>query len=710
MAFLLLGYPLSVRIRATAAEKAPVFDVITVSAAITPPIAEYIVQSIGEAAKSGAEGLIIRLDTPGGLDLAMRDIAKGILNAPMPVIVYVAPSGARAASAGVIITIAAHIAAMAPGTNIGAAHPVGIGIGGGMDKTMSEKVENDAVAYVRGIAKKRGRNEEWVEKAVRKSESIAAEEALRLKVIDFVAADMNQLLAQVDGREVSLVGGKKVLRTKGAVLNEKKMGTRQKILSALSDPNIAYILLLIGLAGLYFEFSTPGVILPGVIGGISLIMAFFAMQTLPVNYAGVALILFGIILFIAEIKVISHGILTIGGIVSLVIGSLMLFQAPDPALRVSWSVLIPAVTIISLFFVAVIAIAVKAQLRKTLGGKEGMAGEEGRAVTDVFEEGKVLIHGEYWDAVSDVPVAKGAKVRVIRVEQSEGQGRTHRIDKRRSVMFMLACIQSSLSLFWSSCFSRRPSGSSTSTNGPSSSAWGGSSPRKGPGLIILIPVVDKMVRIDMRTITMDVPPQDVITRDNVSIKVNAVVYFRVIDANAAVIDVENYLYATSQLSQTTLRSVCGQMELDEILSEREKINLQLQEILDRSTEPWGIKVSHVEVKQIDLPEEMKRAIAKQAEAERERRAKVINAEGEFQAAQKLIEAAALMETQPMSLQLRYLQTLNQIAAENNSTTLFPIPIDLFKPFLKLAEKCMRDDSPRKEVMPWRQDSARKRTS
>lgn len=209
---------------------------------------------------------------------------------------------------------------------------------------------------------------------------------------------------------------------------------------------------------------------------------------------------------------------------------------------------------------------------------------------------------------------------------------------------------------------------------------------KGPGLIIIIPGIDKMVRVDMRTITMDVPPQDVITKDNVSIKVSAVVYFRVMDANSAVTNVENYLYATSQLAQTTLRSVCGQMELDEILSEREKINMNLQEILDRSTEPWGIKVSLVEVKHIDLPEEMKRSMAKQAEAERERRAKVINAEGEFQAAQKLIEAAALMETQPMSLQLRYLQTLNQIASENNSTTVFPIPIDLFKPFLKLSEK------------------------
>lgn len=209
---------------------------------------------------------------------------------------------------------------------------------------------------------------------------------------------------------------------------------------------------------------------------------------------------------------------------------------------------------------------------------------------------------------------------------------------------------------------------------------------KGPGLIILIPVIDRMVRVDMRTITMDVPAQDIITRDNVSIKVNAVVYFRVVDANAAVTEVENYLYATSQLAQTTLRSVCGQVELDEILSEREKINTQLQEILDKSTDAWGIKVTMVEVKHIDLPEEMKRAMAKQAEAERERRAKVISAEGEFQAAQKLIEAAALMSSQPISVQLRYLQTLSHIASENNSTTIFPVPIDLFRPFLMGGEK------------------------
>ena len=208
---------------------------------------------------------------------------------------------------------------------------------------------------------------------------------------------------------------------------------------------------------------------------------------------------------------------------------------------------------------------------------------------------------------------------------------------------------------------------------------------KGPGLIILIPIIDKMIKVDLRTVTMDVPSQDVITRDNVSVKVNAVVYFRVMDAVKATVEVQQYLYATSQLAQTTLRSVCGQAELDKILSEREKVNTEIQEILDAHTDPWGIKVSLVEVKQIDLPQEMQRAMAKQAEAERERRAKVINAEGEFQAAARLAEAAAIIADHPIALQLRYLQTLREVASENNSTTLFPIPIDLFKPFIKLTE-------------------------
>jgi len=401
-----------------AGDNKPSFDVITVNSAITPPIAKYILENIELSAKGGADGLIILLDTPGGLDLAMRDIAKSILNAPIPVIVYVYPSGARAASAGVIITVSAHIAAMAPGTNIGAAHPVAIGIGGAMDKTMAKKVENDAAAYVRGIAAQRGRNADWVERAVRKSESITAEDALRSRVIDFVATDVKNLLEQMDKKTVLLSSGKVklVLKTKGAIVNEKKMSLRHKILATLSDPNIAYILMLVGLAGIYFEFTNPGAILPGVIGGISLILAFFAMQTLPVNFAGVLLILFGVLLFIAEIKVISHGLLTVGGIISLFLGSLMLFNSPDPALRVSFKVLIPSVAIISLFFAAVIALVVKAQMQIQYTGSEGMAGEEGEAVTDVHDDGRVFIKGEHWHAFSDKKIEKGKKIRVVKVE------------------------------------------------------------------------------------------------------------------------------------------------------------------------------------------------------------------------------------------------------------------------------------------------------
>jgi len=281
---------------------------------------------------------------------------------------------------------------------------------------MAKKVENDAVAYVKGIAKKRGRNEEWATKAVLKSESITAEEALRLGVIDVVAADVNQLLAQIDNRRVNMPAGDRVMKTRNAQVREKDMGLRLRILSVISNPNIAYILLLVGLAGLYFEFANPGVILPGVIGGMSLILAFFALQTLPVNYAGVLLILFAVILFVAEIKVISHGLLTVGGVVSLVMGSLLLFDSSEPALRVSLQVLVPTVTVLSLFFVAVISLVVKAQLRKKLTGKEEMEGAEGVAITDISGRGKVLIKGEYWNAASDRVIPQGKQIRVKSVE------------------------------------------------------------------------------------------------------------------------------------------------------------------------------------------------------------------------------------------------------------------------------------------------------
>ena len=396
----------------------PVFDVITINAAITPPVAQYTLAGIAAAEKSGAAGLIILLDTPGGLDTSMREMAKGILNAKVPVIVFVYPPGARAASAGVIITAAAHIAVMAPGTNIGAAHPVAIGIGVAMDKTMVLKVENDAAAYVRAIAEQRRRNANWLEKAVRKSASITAEDALRHRVIDFVAEDVPKLLAMIDKKEVMLSGGKSpvLIKTRDAILNEKVMSLRQEILTAISNPNVAYILMLLGLAGLYFEFTSPGALLPGIIGGISLLLAFFSLQTLPVNYAGVLLILFAVILFIAEIKVISHGVLSVGGIVALVLGSMLLFDSSEPAMRLSWGVLLASVATISSFFIVVAVMVVKAQKRRQYFGEEAMVGEVGEAVTDVHATGTAFIKGEYWRAYSDQLIVKGKRVSVVSVE------------------------------------------------------------------------------------------------------------------------------------------------------------------------------------------------------------------------------------------------------------------------------------------------------
>jgi len=398
-----------------AEEGGKVFDVIAVDAAITPAVTEFVAKSIGRSYADGSAGIIILLDTPGGLDLAMRDIVKELLTPPLPIIVFVYPSGARAASAGVMITMAAPVAAMAPSTNIGAAHPVAIGIGGKMDETMAEKVENDAVAYARGIAEQRMRNADWAERAVRESVSVSAEEALSLNVIDLIASDVDDLLARLDGTTIRLPSGDVTLETKGAVINRVDMGLRDRVLVVLSNPNIAYLLLMIGLAGLYFEFSNPGAILPGVVGGISLILAFFAMQTLPVNYAGIALILFAIILFIAEIKIVSHGMLSVAGVISLALGSVMLFESSVPALRLSLSVMIPTVLLVSLFFIVVVSLAVKAQRGKTFTGVEGMIGREGTTLTPVHDDGKVLIKGEYWNASSHESIEEGVDVRVTGV-------------------------------------------------------------------------------------------------------------------------------------------------------------------------------------------------------------------------------------------------------------------------------------------------------
>jgi membrane-bound serine protease (ClpP class) len=407
----LLPFFVPLLINAAGAAKGDIY-IVEVADAISPGVAEFINSSIAKAEKEEAACVIIELDTPGGLAESMRIIIQSILGSKVPVVVYVSPPGARAASAGVMITMAADVAAMAPGTNIGAAHPVGAGgqeIGG----KMSEKVINDMVAHAKSVAEKRGRNQKWVEQAIRESVSVTETEALKENIIDLIAKDTDDLIRQLDGRDIP---GKGVLQLADAPKVIVKPSMRTKILKTISDPNIAYILLMIGLAGLYFELSHPGAIFPGVIGGISLVLAFFALQTLPVNYAGILLIILAIIFFIMEMKISSYGLLSVAGFISLLLGSLMLFKGTGPDMKLSLTVLLPTIILISGFFAFVAGLVFRAQISKPRTGTKGLVGEIGVVKKALTPEGKVFVHGELWNAKARKEIAEDVKVRVVNVE------------------------------------------------------------------------------------------------------------------------------------------------------------------------------------------------------------------------------------------------------------------------------------------------------
>lgn len=393
----------------------PEIDILTVDGAIQPITAQVIVRAIDRAEKDEREMLVIRLDTPGGLDSSMREIIKRILVSRVPVVVYVAPSGSRAASAGTFIAMAAHVAAMSPGTSIGAASPVNLG-GGISDTTMAHKVRNDAVSYIRSLAAQRGRNMDWAEKAVREGSSLPESEALQQHVVDLVARDDDDLLRQLNGRVVTIGGEARTLHTANAVRHGYGLSWRQGLLSKIVDPNIAYILFMLGFYGLIFELSNPGSILPGVVGGICILLAFLAFQTIPINTTGLALILFAMALFVVDLKVQSHGILTAGGIISLVLGSLLLVGGDAGMARISLSVIGTVVAVTVLFFVFVLGAAFRAQRRKPVTGLEGLVGERGTALTDLEPGGRVFVHGEYWEAKSAERIERGAAVVVDQVD------------------------------------------------------------------------------------------------------------------------------------------------------------------------------------------------------------------------------------------------------------------------------------------------------
>lgn len=390
---------------------------ININGTINPASAEYIHQSIVKAETQKAECLLIHLNTPGGLLNSTRDIVSDFFKSTVPIVVYVSPSGAHAGSAGVFITMAANVAAMAPGTNIGAAHPVTMQ--GTMDSIMNTKGTNDAAAFIRTIAEKRHRNVQWAEESVRYSVSITDEEAIQDSVIDYIANDDRELLVQLDGKKMEVNGGTKILQTKNASIQTSDMGFFQKILDRISDPNISYILMMLGFFGLVFELFNPGAMFPGIAGVIFLVLAFYSMSSMPVNYAGLSLIIFGILLFLLEIKIISHGLLTIGGIISVLLGSMFLFRqtSTESVTAVSRSIIFTTTAVTALFFMFVVGMGLKAQRLKPATGNNALIGLKGVALTLIDPSGMVKVNGETWKAIAlSGKVNEGEKIIVKEIK------------------------------------------------------------------------------------------------------------------------------------------------------------------------------------------------------------------------------------------------------------------------------------------------------
>jgi membrane-bound serine protease (ClpP class) len=396
-------------------EPKPFINQIIIDGTINPAVAAFVGESIQRSYEGGARALVIKLDTPGGLLSSTREIVKSILGAPLPILVYVAPSGAGAASAGTFITLSAHVAAMAPGTNIGAAHPVGVG-SKEVTGVMGEKLENFVASYGETIARQRGRNVEWAVKAVRESAAIGASEALRLNVVDLLAENLDQLLKMATGLVVEVNGRKTALAIAGAEIHSLEMRLSHKFINFIANPNIAYFLLIAGILGLYLEFSSPGLIFPGAGGTICLLLGAAALQVLPINYTGLALIIFGVILLIAEVFVSSFGILGISGIVSFVLGSFILFDNPGEALAVDRTIVLTAAATLGTIILMLGYLVIRSQRRKAALGKSGLVGETGEVIMRIAPVGKIRVHGEIWNAESDEPLEVGEKAIIYKIE------------------------------------------------------------------------------------------------------------------------------------------------------------------------------------------------------------------------------------------------------------------------------------------------------
>jgi regulator of protease activity HflC (stomatin/prohibitin superfamily) len=563
-----------------------------------------------------------------------------------------------------------------------------------MDAVMKQKVENDAAASLRSIVAKRGRNSALAEKAIRESQSFTDKEALDNRLIELVANDERDLLDQLDGRE-SRPPGWNSRRAAHARRHRrslrKKFAAENHVRHQRSQPGAGAAG--VGRARHLRGVHSPGLIVPGILGAIMALLGLSALSVLPINWLGAALLLLAFTLFILEAKFATHGILGAGGALSMVLGAVMLIDSPVPELRIHLSTAIALALPFSLITMLLLSLVLRARRNKVVTGSEGMIGEIGTAVTPLAPEGKDLCARRILECHRAVPGGRRQPRARHCHQPTQPHGGTHSPAERSLNMIdftsftTIVIIIVVLYLISSIKILREYERGVIFRLGRLLDQ------PKGPGIILVFAPIDRMVRVSLRIDTLEVPAQDVITRDNVTVKVNAVVYFRVLEPRLAIVEVSNFLYATSQLAQTTLRSVLGEVELDELLSQRDKLNVRLQSILDQHTSPWGVKVTMVEVKQVDLPEQMIRAIGRQAEAERERRAKIIHAEGEYSAAEKLAMAAKVIQEQPVAIQLRYLQTLVEIGTEKNTTIVFPLPLDILSSLERALSKMGEPSKP-----------------
>ena len=642
--------------------------ILEIRGVINPPVADYLQRALQDAAQQNAQLIVVELDTPGGLDTSMREMTQAILASPVPVAVYVTPPGARAASAGLFVLQASHIAVMAPSTNTGAAHPVDLS-GQQVDETMTDKVVHDAAATIRSLADMRGRNAEWAERAVRESVSVTENEALELQVIDLVARDLDHLLEQVQGRTVETATGDVTLDVVGAPRYRAPMNLVEQLLHVISDPNIAFVLLSVGTIGIIAELYNPGLLFPGITGVISLILAFFALGNLPTNWAGVAFIILAIVLMVAELAVEGTGALGIGATIAFLFGGLLLFRplsTPSPVmpdLRVDPWVLGSATTLMAAFIFLVIFQVARARLAPIRTGHEQYVDKVALVRTDLTPRGRVWFDSQFWYAevrpAQKVPA--GQTVRIVGIRRVDLDCRTdgrdtnrrdtnrrdtnrndwsqtgHRricviVKLRRNSMENLGTIIVSLALL--ALFITIVALSIRIV--PEYQRLvvfrlGRSLGARGPGLLFLIPFVDRGVRVDLREIFFDVEPQTCITKDNAPLSIDFLVYMRVIDSSLSVLEVKDFQGASRGIAITTLRALVGDMILDDVLAKRDQLNELLQGKLDQVTNRWGIKVTAVEIREIIPPREIQDAMSRQMSAERQRRAAVTEADGQREA-------------------------------------------------------------------------------